>query len=100
MALAIAGSCGAGIIGNVGSMTKPLHCGNAAMRGLECADLAAHGFTGGADGLGEPRGCGHAYFGDSFDPAPSVTPVGTPRVLNPGMAWKLFPSRRATLHGA
>lgn len=96
MALAIAGSCGAGIIGNVGSMTKALHCGNAAMRGLECADLASRGFTGDADGLGGPRGYGQAYFGDKFEPAPLVAPVGTPRVLEPGMAWKLFPSQYAT----
>jgi 2-methylcitrate dehydratase PrpD len=96
MALAIAGSCGAGIIGNIGSMTKALHCGNAAMRGLECADLAARGFTGDADALGGPRGYGRAYFGDEFDPAPLVAPVQIPRVVDPGMAWKLFPSQYAT----
>ena len=96
MAVAIAGSCGAGIIGNIGSMTKALHCGNAAMRGLECAELAAQGFTGDADALGGPRGYGNAYFGATFDPSALTVPVAPPRILDPGMAWKLFPSQFAT----
>ena len=96
MALAIAASCGAGIIGNIGSMTKALHCGNAAMRGLECAELAELGFTGDADALAGPRGYGNAHFGATFDPAPLIAPLGRPRVLDPGMAWKLFPSQYGT----
>ena len=95
-AMAIAASCGAGIIANIGSMTKALHCGNAAMRGLEAADLAHIGFTADVDPLGSPRGYGRAYFGDTFDPAPLVEPLQVPRMLEPGMAWKLFPSQYGT----
>lgn len=95
-AIAIAASSGAGLIANIGSMTKALHCGNAAMRGLEAADLAALGFTADRDPLGSPRGYGRAYFGDGFDPAALVAPVRVARLLDPGMAWKLFPSQFAT----
>lgn len=95
-AIGIASSCGAGIIANIGSMTKALHCGNAAMRGLEAADLALIGFTADIDPLGSPRGYGRAYFGDAFDPAPLLEPLRVPRMLEPGMAWKLFPSQYGT----
>jgi aconitate decarboxylase len=94
--IAIAASCGAGLIANIGSMTKALHCGNAAMRGVEAADLAALGFTADIDPIGSPRGYGRAYFGDAFDPEPLAKPVRIPRILDPGMAWKLFPSQYAT----
>jgi aconitate decarboxylase len=95
-AISIAASCGAGLIANIGSMTKALHCGNAAMRGVEAADLAALGFTADSDPVGSPRGYGQAYFGAGFDPEPLVRPVVIPRLLDPGMAWKLFPSQYAT----
>lgn len=95
-AIAIAASCGAGLIANIGSMTKALHCGNAAMRGIEAADLAALGFTADRDPIGNPRGYGRAYFGDRFDSELLVVPVRVPRLLDPGMAWKLFPSQFAT----
>ncbi|UCE30004.1 MAG: MmgE/PrpD family protein, partial [Burkholderiales bacterium] len=77
-AIGIAASCGAGLIANIGSMTKALHCGNAAMRGLEAAELAAAGFTANRDPLGGPRGYGRAYFGASFDPRPIVAPIVVP----------------------
>lgn len=96
VAVAIAASGAAGIIANIGSMTKALHCGNAAMRGIEASDLAALGFTADRDPIGNPRGYGRAYFGETFDSRPLVAPVRVPRVLDPGMAWKLFPSQYAT----
>jgi len=95
-AVAIAASCAAGVIANIGSMTKALHCGSAAMRGIEASDLAALGFTADRDPIGNPRGYGRAYFGEAFDPEPLLAPVRVPRVLDPGMAWKLFPSQYAT----
>ena len=95
-AIAIAASCGAGLIANIGSMTKALHCGNAAMRGIEAADLARLGFTADRDPLGSPRGYGRAYYGEAFDPEPLTAAVRVPRLLDPGMAWKLFPSQFAT----
>lgn len=95
-AVGISASHAAGLMANVGSMTKALHCGNAAMHGLEAALLASRGFTADADALGGPRGFGQSYFGDRFDSAPLLMPVSVPRVLDPGPGWKLFPSQYAT----
>ena len=95
-AVGIAASHSAGLMANVGSMTKALHCGNAAMHGLEAALLASKGFTADPDALGGPRGFGTSYFGRSFDPAPLLSVVSVPRVLDPGPSWKLFPSQYAT----
>lgn len=44
-ALGIAASKAAGVKGNFGTMTKPLHVGQAARNGVEAAQLAANGFT-------------------------------------------------------
>jgi 2-methylcitrate dehydratase PrpD len=95
-AIGIAASRCGGVLANVGSMTKALHCGDACRSGLEAALLALSGFTANADALGGPRGFGRAYFGDRFDPFALLTPLTVPRVLNPGPAWKLFPSQYAT----
>ncbi|HEY9460299.1 MAG TPA: MmgE/PrpD family protein [Paralcaligenes sp.] len=96
MAIGIAASRACGVLANVGSMTKALHCGDACRSGLEAATLALSGFTADGDALGGPRGYGQAYFGDRFDPAALLAPLVTPRVLDPGPAWKLFPSQYAT----
>ena len=95
-AIGIACSRAAGLLANVGSMTKALHCGDAAASGLGAALLAARGFTADLDPLAGPRGYAQAYFGAGFDPSWLVAPVKTPRVLDPGPAWKLFPSQYAT----
>ncbi len=95
-AIGIAASRAGGVLANVGSMTKALHCGDAARSGLEAAMLASGGFTADTDALGAPRGFGQAYFGDRFDPAALLAPIAVPRVLEPGPAWKLFPSQYAT----
>lgn len=96
MAIGIAASrCGA-VLANVGSMTKALHCGDAAAHGVEAALLAEAGFTANADALGSPRGWGASLFGAGFDPSPLLAPLETPRALAPGPAWKLFPSQYAT----
>ena len=44
-AVGIAASRTGGLLGNVGSHTKALHCGDAAAHGLEAALLAQRGFT-------------------------------------------------------
>lgn len=46
-AIAIAASSSGGIRKNFGSMVKPLHGGHAAQHGVEAAELASRGFTGG-----------------------------------------------------
>jgi aconitate decarboxylase len=98
-AVGIACSRSGGLLANVGSMTKALHCGDAAANGLQAALLAAEGFTADADALGSPRGWGASLFGATFDPAHLLTPLDRGRALNPGPAWKLFPSQFATHFG-
>jgi 2-methylcitrate dehydratase PrpD len=55
-ALGIAGTQAAGLQVALGSMTKPLHPGKAAMDGVEAALLAARGFTGPTDVVESRRG--------------------------------------------
>jgi len=95
-ALNIAASRSGGVLANIGSQTKALHCGDAAAHGLEAALLAARGFTSSPDALSGPRGWGHAYFGERFDSECLLAPIGAGRALEPGPAWKLFPSQFAT----
>ncbi len=95
-AVGIASSRSGGLLANVGSMTKALHCGDAAANGVQAAMLAAEGFTADADALGNPRGWGASLFGPTFDREHLLAPVGRGRALDPGPAWKLFPSQFAT----
>ena len=98
-AVGIAASRSAGVLANVGSMTKALHCGDGAAHGVEAALLAQAGFTANADALGSPRGWGPSLFGAAFDPGVLLAPIVVPRALEPGPAWKLFPSQFATHFG-
>ncbi len=95
-AIGIAASRAGGLLANVGTMTKCLHCGDASAHGVEAAMLAAAGFTASPDSLGGPHGFGNSYFGDAFDPSALSALVSTPSLLAPGPAWKLFPSQYAT----
>ncbi len=61
-AIGIAGSMAGGLQGNIGSMTKALHCGKAASNGVQAALLARHGFTSDIDAIGGPRGYGNAFL--------------------------------------
>lgn len=90
-----ASRCGS-VLANVGTMTKALHCGDAAANGAEAAMLAAEGFTANIDAIGSPRGWGPALFGATFEPQHLTRALETSRALQPGPAWKLFPSQFAT----
>ena len=94
-ALGIAASRAAGVQGNIGSMTKALHCGQAAMAGLESVLMASRGFTADQDALGGPRGYGRAFYGASFTPDILTAPHPL-FVLDPGPAFKFFPSQYGT----
>ncbi len=59
-AFGIAASNAAGLKANFGTMTKPLHAGSAAERGLMAARLAARGFTANPDALGGNQGLAQA----------------------------------------
>jgi aconitate decarboxylase len=96
MAIGIAASRSGGLLANVGSHTKALHCGDAAAHGLEAALLAEAGFGANDDALGSPRGWGRAFFGAGFDAEALLVPIGRGRALDPGPSWKLFPSQFAT----
>jgi aconitate decarboxylase len=98
-AVGIASSRSGGLLANVGSMTKALHCGDAAANGVQAALLAAQNFTADADALGSARGWGASLFGQTFDPQHLLAPICKGRALNPGPAWKLFPSQFATHFG-
>jgi aconitate decarboxylase len=95
-AISIACSRACAIQANVGSMTKGLHCGQAAASGLESALLAQSGFSGDADAIGSHIGYGAAFFGDTFTPALLVEPRPVLNIVDPGPAWKLFPSQYGT----
>jgi aconitate decarboxylase len=95
-AIGIAASRAGGLLANVGSMTKALHCGQASAAGLESALLARKGFTADADALAGPRGFGQAFFGDRFDPDQLLGTGGPLHVVSPGPAFKLYPSQYGT----
>jgi aconitate decarboxylase len=95
-ALGIAGSRAGALLANIGSMTKATHCGYAAASGLDAALLAARGFTAHPDILGAPRGFVETFFPQEFDRR-KLLGYGKPfRVVEPGLAIKIYPSQFAT----
>jgi aconitate decarboxylase len=95
-AIGIATSRAGTILANVGSMTKALHCGQAAAAGLESALLAARGFTADEDALSGPRGYGRTFLTSAFDPAPLTEVRERLHIEEPGPAFKLYPSQYGT----
>jgi 2-methylcitrate dehydratase PrpD len=92
-ALALTSSMCGGIRVNFGSMTKPLHVGRAAQNGVVAAELAAQGFTGGAEALDGPWGFFQIFsFGAGFDPDRIVGALGNPpSIVSPGVSIKPYP---------
>jgi 2-methylcitrate dehydratase PrpD len=92
-AIGIAASLAAGIRVNFGTMTKPLHVGRAAQNGVMAAELAARGFTGGADALDGPWGFFEVLsFGGGFEPDRIVGKLGNPHtIVSPGVSIKPYP---------
>lgn len=95
-ALGIGASRAGAIQANIGSMTKALHCGQAAASGLDAALLAGHGFTADADALNGPRGYGRAFFGEGFVPEKLTERIDTLHIVEPGPAFKFYPSQYGT----
>ena len=95
-AIGIAGSMAGGLQGNIGSMTKALHCGKAAANGAQAAQLARKGFTADSNAIDGPRGYGNAFFGKKFNPSKLLEPKIDLHVVNPGPAYKLYPSQYGT----
>ena len=96
-AIGIAASRAAALIANVGTDTKSTHCGLASAMGLECAMLAKRGFTGNANVL--ESGYFRSFFPVEID-EDQLLAYGEPfRLVDPGVAIKMFPSQYATHFG-
>jgi 2-methylcitrate dehydratase PrpD len=90
-AIGIAASLASGIRVNFGSMTKPLHVGRAAENGVFAAQLAAKGFTAGADALDGPWGF-FRVLGGGADAEKIVPALGRPHtIVDPGVSVKPYP---------
>jgi len=98
-AIGLAASRAGALLANVGSMTKATHCGNAAASGLDAALLAKRGFTANPDVFEAHKGFIKTFYPDHFD-AERLLAWGKPyRVVDPGLAIKLFPSQYGTHYG-
>lgn len=97
-ALGMAASMAGGLRANFGSMTKPLHAGEAARNGLLAALLAEKGFTANPAILEAENGFAHVFdLGESMARAEISDRLGKPfHLLSPGIAIKRFPSCTAT----
>jgi len=114
-ALGIVASMSAGIRGNFGTMTKPLHAGRAAENGVVAARLGQLGFTSHPHILENPRGyfkiMGSSFtasdphilenplwgyskiLGDGFDLDKISGKLGNPyTIVDPGVSIKPYPS--------
>lgn len=97
-ALGIAASLASGIRINFGTMTKPLHAGNAARNGVLAASLAAEGFTADPNALEGEHGFEAVFASGPVGSAEDLrTSLGDPYELErPGVRIKLFPSCTST----
>lgn len=80
-ALGLAASMSAGLVGNFGSMTKPLQVGWAAQNGILAGRLARQGVTAAPDAIEGPRGL-----------LVALSPAGRPRLDGPpevGVRWRI-----------
>ncbi len=98
-AIGLAASRAGSLLANVGSMTKATHCGNAAASGLDAALLAKRGFTANPDVFEAHKGFVKTFYPEHFDEE-RLLAWGKPyRVVDPGLAIKLFPSQYGTHYG-
>ena len=91
-ALGIAAPLGGGYRENFGTMTKPLHAGQAAEAGVFAARLAADGFTAATNILEAKRGLYNASS-DGYEPSRIEGRLGKPFFFeDPGISIKPYPS--------
>lgn len=93
VAMGIAASCAAGLRANSGTMTKPLHAGQANRNGLQAALLAHAGFTANPAALEHKFGFMAAFNGIvSQDTDAALDGWGQDfALLSPGIAIKQYP---------
>lgn len=97
-ALGIAASLAAGLRVNFGTMTKPLHAGNAARNGVLAGTLAAGGFTADRTALEGEHGFTAVFaHGPTSSSSMLEKSLGNPFELDqPGVRIKLYPSCTST----
>lgn len=98
MALGIVASLTCGIMSNVGTMTKPVHAGNAARNGVLAGELAQKGFTGNQN-IYEGKGSFCRVFsgGEIDDLGGRESDLGHRwDIISTGIAFKPYPSCRGT----
>jgi 2-methylcitrate dehydratase PrpD len=91
-AIGVAASTAGGLTSNFGTMTKPLHAGQASRNGVVAALLAKKGFTSSKNILEKHRGFGQV-FGRGLDEKYVKENLGKPwEILDPGVHIKPYPS--------
>jgi 2-methylcitrate dehydratase PrpD len=91
-AFGIAAALSGGYRENFGTMTKPLHAGQAAEAGVFAARLAADGFTAARNILEAKRGM-YSASSDGYEPSRIEGMLGSPFYLtDPGVSIKPYPS--------
>lgn len=91
-ALNIAASMPAGLKRNFGSMTKPMHAGQAARSGLTAALLAAEGFTATNESLSGEGGFFDMYAGSGSPDVDALPVLGRDwAILEEGIYFKKYP---------
>ena len=97
MALGIAASLASGLRDNFGSMTKPLHAGNAARNGIVAGLLAQKGITANENILEGPCGFYRVFAGGEWHLPEAGYQWGKPfNSILSGIAFKPYPSCRET----
>jgi 2-methylcitrate dehydratase PrpD len=92
MAFGIAGSLAGGLRSNFGTMTKPLHVGNAARSGLLAALLAKEGLTSTPNMFDDPSSFSQVYSPGGDGDSTAITALGEPwEIVDPGLAVKQYP---------
>jgi 2-methylcitrate dehydratase PrpD len=98
-AFGIAVSTASGVRYNVGTMTKPLHAGEAASNGIFATYLAQKGFTAREDAIESPNGYAKVFgCNDKIDWEKAAKGLGQVFVLaKSGIGFKPYPSCGGTL---
>ena len=100
-ALGIALSLAGGSRANFGSMTKPLHVGNAARGGLQSVLLAERGFTAAEDSIGGPMGFLELFAAEGEAAPERLEALGERwGIVDPGINVKRYPCCYGTARSA
>ena len=96
MALGIVGSMLGGVMGNQGTMTKPLHAGLAARDGVIAAEMASRGWSAQDRTLEHPAGFMATFCGDSVNVGALVENLGKPFHIQDRIGFRRYPTGGAS----